>query len=332
MVDLKSIEQLLHFMKSHIHLSRYDEKFIDNISLLTQVTTNQVILFHKLVYKYRRQFVEHELFVEKLVELPWNVTVVESNQQYTDGHVNVENGKIYFKCPFNRNFIDEFRKSPLNTFVWDKDRRHYEASFSGYSLKLVLTLSKKFFNTVHVCNVVDNILHEMEYYTDVKYWEPTLVERNGNLFIVAANQALNDALSDIELNTDSATLAKLAGYGVNIDASIYEDNEKNRFICEPVTTIEQNDLDCMIDWLTEIKCDMVYLSGSSIVNAIKKQLIDGLTYADIPVRDTTIVATTHNDYNLPVIIKLKKKFESTYVPNKVSKIIYLVNSQPIEIK
>ena len=69
MVDLKSIEQLLHFMKSHIHLSRYDEKFIDNISLLTQVTTNQVILFHKLVYKYRRQFVKHELFVEKLVEL-----------------------------------------------------------------------------------------------------------------------------------------------------------------------------------------------------------------------------------------------------------------------
>ena len=59
MAQIKSIEQLLHFMKREIQLSRYDANFIENIANLKQVTTNQVVLFHDLLDKYRRQFAKH---------------------------------------------------------------------------------------------------------------------------------------------------------------------------------------------------------------------------------------------------------------------------------
>lgn len=332
MVEIKSIEQLIHYMKSHIHLSRYDEKFLENIATLKQVTTNQVILFHTLVHKYRRQFAKQELFVEKLVELPWNVTVVESTEQYTDGHISIEGGQIYFKCPFNRNFIEEFRKISCNPFLWDKNHRRYEADFSGYALKLVLTTSKKFFKVVHVCNIVEDILNKMKIYDDAKYWEPTLVERNGFLFVIATNQSLNDRLQNIELNKEAATLALLAGYGVTIDPSIYENTEQNRFTCEAITKVEQVDLEHMVQWLKDIKCDMVYLSGSTMISAVRKKIIDLLTDAHLPFNDTAFENNSHADFNFPVLIKLKRNFDSNYDPPKVSKIIYLVNSQPIEIK
>lgn len=317
-------------MKNHIQLSRYDEKFLVNIATLNKVTTNQVILFHTLVHKYRRQFAKQELFVDKLVELPWNVIVVESTEQYTDGHISIEGSKIYFKCPFNRNFIEEFRKTPHNPFIWSKEHRRYEADFSGYALKLVLTTSNKFFKIVHVCSIVEDILSKMKVYSDAKYWEPTLIERNGNLFIVAMNQSLNDRLQNIELNKESDTLALLAGFGVTIDPSIYENTEQNRFICEAITVVEQVDLEYMVEWLKDIKCDMVYLSGSTIANTIRKKITDLLNKAGLPCSDTT--TNSHADFKFPVLIKLKRNFDSNYDPTKVSKIIYLVNSQPIEIK
>jgi hypothetical protein len=333
MVELKSIEQLLYFMKGHIHLSRYDEKFIDNITTLTTVTTNQVVLFHRLVLKYRRQFTKHELFVEKLIDLPWNVKVVESSAQYTDGHITITEDMIHFKCPFNRNFIDEFRKIPLNSFVWNKQNRQYESPYSIYSFKNLLTVAKNFFPVIHNCETAQRMLDEISTYENVRYWNPTLVKRNDNLYILATNQALEEALGDIILTEDIETFIKLSTHGVTIGTEFYENNPKLKFMAEAVTTVEISDMDNLILWLEEMNCDMVYLSGSSSsINLSKIKLSSCLQESNMPHVDSRNSTVDSKKYKCPVLIKFKKNAEVIYDPTKVVKIIYLVNSNPIDIK
>ena len=332
MVELKSIEQLLYFMKGHIHLSRYDEKFIDNISTLTTVTTNQVVLFHRLVFKYSRQFAKHELYVEKLVDLPWNVTVVESSPHYTDGHLSIKDNQIYFRCPFNRSFIDEFRKVPLNKFLWNKDKRYYEAPYNIYSLKILLNTAHKFFENIHCCEVSTELLDEVKTYENVVYWQPTLVKRNDNLYIVATNSTLDEALGDLKLAEDAKTLVTLSKYGISIGPEFHLDDPKLKFMSESITTIEQSDMLNLVAWLKEIECDMVVLSGSTSVNVAKRKLIEHLTDAGLEYLDTSIVAKSTKDSTNPVLVKFKKNFDSAYDPKKVTKIVHLVNSLPIDIK
>ena len=331
MVELKSIEQVLYFMKSHIQLSRYDETFIDNISTLIQVTTNQVKLLHSLLFKYRRQFAKHELFVEKLVELPWNgITVVESSPQYTNGHVSILDDVIYFRCPFNRNFIDDFRKATLNNFTWNKEKRYYSAPYNIYSLKLILASANKFFANVHLCEVTQELINNVEQYKDVKYWHPTLVKRNGSLYIIASNEYLETALGDLKLTEDESTFVTLTKYGVTIDSEFCT-NDELRFKYNPIVDAEQSKLLEWIGWLKSINCDMVYLSGVSVISLLKKKTIEVLDELDIPYTDLTHSVPV-DKYKFPVLIKFKKNAETSFDPNKIYKIINIVNSTPINVK
>jgi hypothetical protein len=334
MVEPKTIEQVLHFMKGHIHMSRYDEKFIDNIATLKQVTTNQVVLLDTLLHKYQRQFAKHELFVDKLVDLPWSVNVVESSPQYTEGHLKIDNDTIYFKCPFNRTFIDSFRKIELNSFIWVKEERQYKAPYSTYNLKLVLNAADKYFPVIHKCEVTQHIIETLTEYELMKYWEPTLVNRNGNWFIVASNSALDDSLGDLKLDDSVETLAILSSRGVTFDDTTINVSPKHRFACEHITYIEQSHLTTMVSWLKEIQCDIAYLSGSSVTNStrerLKKELeANGIQYCDT---NTSVSLLPISDYNFPVTIRFMRKFENAYDPAKVCKTIHIVNSEPINIK
>ena len=333
MVELKSIEQLLYFMKGHIQLSRYDEKFIDTITTLTTVTTNQVILFHRLIFKYRRQFSKHELFVEKLVDLPWNVTVVESSPQFTDGHVSIVDDVIYFRCPFNRNFIDEFRKVELNSFTWNKTKRYYESVYNVHSLKILISTARKFFQNVNLCSVTQSLLNDVDNYKDIKYWQPTLVKCNNQLFVLATNSALDEALGDLKLSTDTNTLMTLSKHGVTIDESFYTNDKKLKFVSEYTTTVDQNDLPNLVEWLKEINCDMVYLSGVHSVNLAKRKLITELNIHDVQYCDiNTTVPSASKTHKCPVFVKFRKHPEGTFDHLRVAKVVTIVNSNPIEVK
>ena len=68
MVELKTAEHIAHFMMGNISLSRFDKKFVESLQLLKQVTTNQVELFYRIIYKYRRQLGKHELDADKLFD------------------------------------------------------------------------------------------------------------------------------------------------------------------------------------------------------------------------------------------------------------------------
>ena len=320
-------------MKGHIHLSRYDEKFIDSISLLTQVTTNQVVLFHTLLDKYRRQFAKHEIEVDDLYDLQWNVKIVESIPKYTNGHVTIENDTIYFRCPFNRSFIDTFRKEPNNKFLFNKETRQYEAPYNQYSLKILINSAAKFFNDVNLCPETTRLLGNIHYCADAKYWNPRLVNLNGRLYIIGMNSALNDALGDIELNTDSETLSTISSYGIEIDSSLYEDTFANRVKANSQLKIEQSELKELVDVLQELNCDMVYLSGAGLLNLAKKKLVELLQDADMDYTDLNVSVPALPKYNFPVAIRLRElSYGAKHDPYKVCKVIHIVNSLPITIK
>lgn len=332
MVELQSIEQLLYFMKNHIQLSRYDDKFIENISTLKQVTTNQVVLLHKLIYKYRRQFIKHDMFVEKLIELPWNVKVVESSPQYTDGHISVVNDVIFFRCPFNRNFIDEFRKVDLNTYTWNKVKRYYEAPFNIYSLKLLINTATLFFKNINYCDTTKKLLEPLKFYNDIIYWQPTFVKRNNRYYILATNSALDKSLGNLNLNFDDQTLLILCKHGVTIDNNLYENDDRLKFICEFKHNIDKSDVPKLLKWLKEINCDNVILSGINSANVLKQYTIKELQKEKIHYTDasTNVVDTTN--FSNPVWIKFKQFHDDISNSLGITKIITITNATPIEVK
>jgi hypothetical protein len=339
MIELKTAEHIVHFMMGNISLSRFDKKFVENLQSLKQVTTNQVELFYRIIYKYRRQFSKHELEADVLIHLPWTIKVVESATQYTDGHVSIEDNQIIFKCPFNKNFIDAFRKEDTNTFVWDKERRQYSTEYSTHSLKLLVYTANKFFKTVHYCDVVTGLLDTIKQYKDVKYWQPTLTKINGNLYIVATTEQLDEALGDMVIDTTPPTLSKLVYHGVHIDKSVYDiDDERQKFISNRVYEMEIIDALNIVPWLVEIGCDYVVFTGNKLLPEVRKTLREKILKANIKIdlESKWIYNSKEqesNNYNFPVVIRFRTSKDFSYdEPIKAGKIVQLVNSQPIDIK
>jgi hypothetical protein len=330
MLELKTAEHVIHFMMSNISLSRFDKRFVESLQVLNQITTNQVELFYKIIYKYRRQFVKHELDVDKLIYLPWTKNIIESSVRYTAGHVQIENNKIFFKCPYNKNFIQAFRSQPTNPFTWNKETRQYESGYGAHQLKLLLTTIPKFYKEVYYCDNTKAILEKLEEYSDVKYWQPTLVRVNGNLMIVAINDYLNQALGSMVLNTDSKTLATLVYHGVKIDDSVYDINDiKQVFMANMFIDIELKIINQLVPWLKEIDCDAVFLYKLHLYKKQMDELVDALTEANIDV--VLENSPTKKKYDFPVILRFKT-IRDAFEINKVGKNIKIVDSTPVEVK
>ena len=330
MVELKTAEQVAYFIKGNISLSRYDSRFIDSIMSIKQVTTNQVELFYKIVYKYRRQLARYNLDPEVLIYLPWGMKVVESTSDYTDGHISISNGRIYFTCPFNRSFIDAFRKCDMNEYIWNKENRRYESPYSTHALKILCETASKFYKVVRFCDTTVKILDTLTPYQNTKIWQPTLVMVNGRRMICPLNESLNNALGDA--NIDELSLSEIASFGVLIEGP-YKDS-KAKFMSEMNTIVEVDDLLNIIPWLKEINCDMVYFSGSSLMSPLKKEFTTELTNLNIPFVDTGIytIVKPATEFKAPVLIRFKKALDVMFDPYKVSKIIQLVNSNSVNIK
>jgi hypothetical protein len=83
------------------------------IATTHRVTSNQVSLFEKLISKYQRQLIKHGLFIDVLINLSWNTTIVKTTQEYTSAHIGILEDSLIFKTPYNKLFINEFRKSSI---------------------------------------------------------------------------------------------------------------------------------------------------------------------------------------------------------------------------
>lgn len=330
MMLFKNREHLLYYLlQGHAHLSKKDFGFFNNMQYIVKtnkrVTTNQHKLFDKLIVKYQRQLKKLGHNIQELLDLSWDVTVVDSAQEYLDASISIEDSQIQIRSPFNTRFVTKFRQVPDNNFVWNKDKKIYAAPYSTYSLKIAIGAVKEHFDTIKYSYDVQNLLSQVEGY-DGCNWEPTLKRVNGFYYISAINEPLYNAIKDVTLSDEPKTLFKLSHYGVKIDELICDDPLKV-FASSFHIDGDLNLFDTITEWLELLNVDHVFTAreiiyNKQISNEIKQTLLKhGITCS--PAGST--------DHKEGVLLKT-----SSTPPNcdmrKICKVIHLTNSRPVNLK
>ena len=335
MLELQTKEHVVQYMCSNnLRLSLYDDRFLRNMqNLILQkldITSNQVMLLDKLINKYKRQFIKHGVNVEKLDQLKWTSNIVQSLPLFTDAFITVADNKIYFRAPYKKDFLSAFRKQDLNTFVWVKELKRYEAPYSTHSLKLIVNLAFDFYAVVNYCPITVSLLDALSPYENVQYWTPTLVDINNNLLIAATNENLDKAIKDIPLNLDIKTISLLAEYGVSIAESLIT-QPKLKFASEFVTDGDITNIDEIIKWLIELQCDCVFFLLASGLDRIRRASLEAL------LTKVGIAYESYNDgksnetYKHPIIMQFSSHY-SKLSANNIRKIIRMTNSHPVNVK
>lgn len=333
-MDIKILNDVATWMLTNIRLSRYDQQFVNNLTLYivqhNRITSNQDLLFRKVALKYNRQFLQHKLVVEDVLKLPWNVKVVDSIAEYTGASIKIENNQIIFRSPYNKTFLTALRKKSLYKLEWIKDKRQYETDYSPTVLKQLLYLSADHYSILNYCDTVTQIINSLSEYEHIKYWVPTLVYKNGHYYIAAINEPLNDAIKDIEITDDLKTVATLVKYGIVIDQSVSnhfletEEVDKVKFAINFETEVEIKDVDKILVWLHEFGCDAISEPKSF------------LTRATLDINNPLIkVCKNPKDlcnYTNPAIVYQRGAFSLVNEkPMKLFKVIKFVNSEPIDL-
>ena len=336
-MQFSTIDELATWMLTNIRLSRYDNQFINNLTLYItnqqRITSNQDSLFKKVTRKYYRQLTHFKIDVERALNLKWSVGVTESLPEYTGASLSIENGKIIFRSPYNRNFLTALRKNSLYNLIWVKDKRQYEADYSVTTLKQLIYLSADHYNVLNYCNTVTQIINNLSEYETVKYWTPTLLYNNDRYYIAAINEHLHEAIKDIELTDDLKTIAQLVKYGINIDQSVKdhfidkEPYEKIRIATSFIVTVEHRDIKTAIDWLIELGCDAINeFRLISFGVPIAPNLFD-----NISIHKCKNIAQL-NDYENPIFLHMRGNlYINEPKPLKLFKIIKIVNSDPVNL-
>lgn len=337
-MQLSTKEHLVYFMQTGVmRLSNYDLKFVQNIyHFILQnksITSNQVALFDKLVSKYERQLKKQNLSLDFLQTLAWTTKIIQSDPVYTDAYISIQDGVIHFRAPYNKNFITNFRKLDYNPFVWKREEKRYEATFSTSALKILVHLVHYFYPIVHYSSEVTNLLNTTQCYDSVTHWEPTLVKVNNNFLISGINEHLNKAIHDVVLNDELKTMVNLSEYGIKMDKNLLEDKDKLSFASEYIYEIELSNIDKVFEYLKELNCDGVYFSGHSLL--IKKDLKEKIKVVTENIHnfsEAPLYKKIHN-YQFPIAIQFSSMISTMKLQTyNIKKVIKIINSNPVDLK
>jgi hypothetical protein len=332
-MDMKNKEHLLYFfLQAKISLSQYDYKFMANLQTILQntnkVTTNQVRLFDMLIEKYKKQLSKNGLHSNELKELPWKNMVVDSSLEYTSAKLSVIDDHIIINVPFNKKFIDYFRRIGNNPFVWDRENRHYEAKFSTIALKIADVQVKSHFPSVIYSDELEQLLAEIKKY-DAPIWNPTLKVINGKPIIAAINEILYEKLEDIKINTDAETLFRLHRLGITIDPTIYENNSFKKFASNYVYETEITGIEQAIEWASQIGAKTLVvgrgiktiLNITGLGNLLEKYNMTYHREGELVSKDSVMLISA-SFVNRP----------NGYLGSRTAKIIVLKDSRAVNIK
>ena len=335
-------EECITYLLTVIRLSRVDAHLFNNLVVLSthsgKLTTNQVNLFNRVVSKYERQLAEHLLTPEYVVSLPWACTIIESLPQYAEAHIWIKDRMIYLKSPFSREFLAALNQEPVYTMHWDRDNREYSLEFGTAALRQLIRMVNACYKQVNYCPIVTKLLADVKSFESVKYWTPTLVRRKEQLYIVACNKSLMEAIAHIPLTTDLKSISALLQYGILIDPEVYDfllnthDPHEVKFAINHAPTIEISELDKVIHWLKDYGCDAIHISPQTKFQRRKSQIWCSIekTIADlnIPILDSEEQLKL---YTNPVIISGRSLLPTAKNPYKYYKLIKVMNTQPIDL-
>lgn len=327
-------EQLLYFfLQGKISLSQYDYKFMANLQSMIQnknrVTSNQATLFDNLISKYKKQLTKNGYDKDVLKGLPWKTLVVESTPEYTGALVSLDDNTLVIRVPFNKTFITAFRNIHNNTFDWDKDSKTYKAKFSTNALKIAYVTLPAFFNPVRYDENLSGVIGELEKYNEL-VWNPTLRNVNGKVIVGAVNNTLGTLLQDIEVSISTDTFFKMSRMGIDVDPTLYENNPELEFAAKPIYEIEITEVEQAIQWMEKLGCKDVII-GRGLRNIINQE---GLKTT---IESYGMQAINHVNYGntIPANAMLLQHTSGPDVrlfTNKLSKIVVLKDSRPVEVK
>ena len=334
MIPVQTKEHLIYFMQSGMmRLSKYDLRFVQNLQLLTMqhtnLTTNQVSLFDKLIEKYKRQLHKHGLSDVHLVGLTWESTIVPSDPKFTEAYVSIANDTITFRSPFSKKFIEHFRKKEFNTCAWYKDKKVYESPYSTTALKYLIEVANEHYPIVNYCPVVSNLLNTVDQY-NAKYWNPTLIKHNDMYLVAAMNTSLADAISHIPLSNDPEIISNLAKHGIQIDDSVIGGDTVLTFASSYAPEVDIVNIDSVIECLKAINCDSVTVVGRAA--QYSRILTEKIKTSGLYLDDNKgiVIEERLKDKKNPVVMFLTTNVSTA--SSCFKKIIKVKNSMPVVVK
>lgn len=331
-------EDLLNkFLTGNLSLSQIDYRFFNNLQIAinkgTGITTNQASLFDKLINKYSRQLRKNDIDIDKSLQLSWNTKILPSEREFTSARITVENNDtLVLKVPFNNKFIRAVNQNP-NSMKYNKERRAYTATFTTRNLKNMLDMVNKHFTSLQLSDEISNILADLKQY-EALFYDPTLVEINGRLVIVAVNQALGKHLENITIEKTSECLEKLLDYGIIIDKSVWGDDEKLKFAGSRVYELNNSNLNKVVEYLTDLKYDGYVIPRSSDRLKISSSLVNQIEASNPNLVSFNATWEKATDSTKLVIFLHNERIAQSFIDqsNAFKKIIIMKDSTKVDIK
>lgn len=348
-------EQLIYYMLQTLSLGTYDKRFLSNTMQLSimenkPVTSNQADLLHKITLRYTKQLAKQELDATQLVKLPWKLEPKQSLPEYTEAFISIAESEIKIRSPYKVEFVKALRE--IEYVKWDHDTKIWSCPASAYTLKILVRILQAHYTKINYCSEIQKVLDTVNTYKNLKCWEPTLVNRNGLLYIAGINRHLNTALEtdNITFDTSLHTLAKLTYYGVQVDDSLVATKleemgntdqalENIKFALTINPTMEISEPEKIVDMLKLIDADFVLTTdvyGSQSLYGV--QLRETLTLNNIKYylidrgeRKVDVAESLNlSQYRMPVFINAQGAWRHNNI-KAVAKTITLVNSQPVTL-
>lgn len=327
-------EHLLHYMmKGHVHLSKKDYGFFNNLTYIikekNQVTSNQNKLFDKLILKYQRQLRKCGHDIDILQKLNWNVDIIDSSEEYLVPKLYLEGNELCLRTPFNTNFVKTFKLTKDNTFVWNKEQRIYRSPFYTHALRLAYDTCHYYFKKLELSDDINILIEPLKQYEGVTK-APILTISQGKYYINNINKNLAEAIKDIELNGDPKTLFQLSRHGVMIDESIVGDDPLKIFASQFVTKLDLDEIPNKIQFIKSIGITDVYIpmKHASIIDKTMRHLLEkeGINIhgnVDNVVDGTAIMRRVMGNERMTML---------GIEPRKIGKVIHVTNSRPVEVR
>jgi hypothetical protein len=338
-------DQLVYYLLTNISLGTYDRRFLNNIQTIQlvndkPVTSNQSDLLDKIILRYARQLAKKELSADDMVLLSWKNQPLTSLPEFTEARISIKDNEIILNSPYKTTFVKEFKEYQYST--WDKDARAWSCPLSEETLRYIVEITGRHYDAVNYSVEVREALNTATTYSDAKYWNPTLIEANGMLYVAACNNYLYEAIKDIDLVADLATIARLVHHGVAISDEVKLtlaqngiSEKKIAFASERVHRLEY-DATLVLSSILSINPDFVLMSEWYGVNkTFTEDIKNGLAAANIETRVLDRLTDTKvnlREFELPIVLSSLSFISSSGLAALAAKTISLVNSNPITIK
>ena len=333
-------EHLLYFfMKGTIRLSEYDSRFLSNLLSIVdkknKVTSNQADLFDKLVNKYARQLTKQGFHKDALLRLDWKTEVVPSSDEYTGALVQLIDDELQIRVPFNKKFIQEFRKDIAISFIWDPDFKIYRSPFNTSAFKAAWYTLPKFFPSVTFSENLQQLVADIKTYEGL-FWQNIILPVNGRVMFSSAYPILHELVDKIGYDITFDNLQQFSLLGVEIHGSLIVDRPDLKFASELYTEVDIDDFEQVTEYIKQLGDLQIYVARNlPQQHQLREKFTDALRKTGLDKKLATFhrtMLTSEPIVHLSFSRTSMDPQRHNLLMDNVIKYVYIKNSHPLEVK